>query len=99
MPKAAPKVKPAKAVDFGAGEIWFERVYNNCIKCLARLDGGEYAVNKDMAYCPECAALLHLGESKESRMFRDFQDNPEIEAPQAPDYSGVPVEEESPTEA
>ena len=30
-------------------------------------------VNKDMAYCADCAVLLHLGESKESRLFKDFQ--------------------------
>jgi hypothetical protein len=30
-------------------------------------------VNRDMAYCGECAVLLHLGESKESRMFKDLQ--------------------------
>ncbi len=78
--------------------MWFHRVYNNCIKCLVRLNGGEYVVNKDMAYCMDCATLLHLGESKESRMFRDFQDSSEMGAPQGPDYSGVPVEEESPTE-
>lgn len=78
--------------------MWFQRVYNNCIKCLARLNGGEYAVNKDMAYCMDCATLLHLGESKESRMFRDFQDNAEAEGQPGPDYTGVPVEEGSPTE-
>jgi hypothetical protein len=52
-------------------------VRNRCAKCLGLLEAGEYVVNKDMAYCGDCAALLHLGESKESRMFRDFQDDPE----------------------
>ena len=62
------------------------------------LERGEYVVNKDMAYCMDCATLLHLGESKESRMFSDFQDSPEVEGAPAPDYTGVAVEEESPTE-
>lgn len=64
-------------------------------------------VNKDMAYCDECAAILHLGESRESRMFRDFQDQDgatpdavkpvseadDAEAPPAPDYAGVALED------
>lgn len=79
--------------------MWFQGVCNNCIKCLGPLSGGEYVVNKDMAYCIECAALLHLGESKESRMFRDFQDGSEVEAPTSADFAEVAVEEGSPTEA
>lgn len=47
-----------------------------------------------MSYCDDCASLLHLGESKESKMFRGFQDNPEGEAPPGPDFTGVPREEE-----
>lgn len=64
-------------------------------------------VNKDMAYCDECAAILHLGESRESRMFRNFHDqdgaNPDAvaavsgadsaEAPSEPDYAGVALED------
>ena len=44
-----------------------------CIKCLVEDACAEYVVNKDMAYCRDCAVILHLGESKESRMFKDFQ--------------------------
>lgn len=73
MPKPPGKVKLRKAVDFGRGEICFERVRNRCVKCLGILAVGEFVVNKDMAYCSECAVLLHLGESKESRMFKDLQ--------------------------
>lgn len=94
MPNRYRKVKPGKAVDFGPGEIWFESVRNRCIKCLGPLSAGEYVVNKDMAYCEECAALLHLGESKESRMFRDFQEEPEAALTHvAGDLSGMSLEE------
>lgn len=48
-----------------------------------------------MSYCDDCAALLHLGESKESKMFRDFQDAPgEAGAPLGPGFAEVPLEEE-----
>lgn len=73
MPKAQGKVKPGKAVDFAGGEIWFQGVRNRCVKCLGALAAGEFVVNRDMAYCGECAVLLHLGESKESRMFQDLR--------------------------
>ena len=67
---------------------------NKCVKCLGPLSEGEFVVNKDMSYCDDCAALLHLGESKESKMFRDFQDTPDGEAPPGSDYNGAPLEEE-----
>jgi hypothetical protein len=46
-------------------------------------------VNKDMAYCADCSALLRLGESKESRLFRGFHDDPE--AASAPPVSELAV--------
>lgn len=47
-----------------------------CVKCLSPMSDPEWIVNKDMVYCRECAALLHLGESKESRMFNEMADAP-----------------------
>jgi hypothetical protein len=47
-----------------------------CAKCLAPMSHPDWVVNKDMAYCLDCAHLLHLGESKESRMFSDMKDQP-----------------------
>lgn len=85
-----------KSVDFSPGEIWFESVRNKCVKCLGPLAAGEFVVNKDMGYCEECAALLHLGESKESRMFSGFQDDPEAAAAPAQvpaDLAGLVLEE------
>lgn len=90
MPKAGCKVKPEEGIDFAAVEIWFDRVRNKCVKCLSALSTGEFVVNKDMAYCDECAAILHLGESKESRMFRDFQD------PDGAAADGAPADGETP---
>lgn len=43
-----------------------------CVKCLGPISDDEFVVNKYMAYCGECAKLLHLGESKESRTLSDF---------------------------
>jgi hypothetical protein len=43
-----------------------------CVKCLGEISDEEFVVNKYMAYCSECAALLHLGESKESKPLSDF---------------------------
>jgi hypothetical protein len=51
-----------------------ESLSKRCAKCLAPMSHPDWVVNKDMAYCAECAALLHLGESKESRMFNDMKD-------------------------
>ena len=42
-----------------------------CAKCMSPIAEPDWVVNKVMAYCAECATLLHLGESKESRMFND----------------------------
>jgi hypothetical protein len=42
-----------------------------CAKCMSPIPEPDWVVNKVMAYCSDCAALLHLGESKESRMFND----------------------------
>jgi hypothetical protein len=71
-------------------------VRNNCIKCLGPLNAGEFVVNKDMAYCDDCANLLHLGESKESKMFQGFQEGAEAgegEPPDGPGLAGVAQEE------
>lgn len=46
-----------------------------CAKCLAPMTDPDWIVNKDMAYCIDCAALLHLGESKESRLFSDMHES------------------------
>jgi hypothetical protein len=43
-----------------------------CVKCLGPISDEEFVVNKYMAYCGECAQLLHLGESKESKTLSDF---------------------------
>jgi|GEM_PF-3278639 len=51
-----------------------EHPAKRCAKCLTPMSSPDWVVNKDMAYCIECAALLHLGESKESRMFSDMRD-------------------------
>ena len=42
-----------------------------CAKCMSPIPEPDWVVNKVMAYCADCATLLHLGESKESRMFND----------------------------
>jgi hypothetical protein len=42
-----------------------------CAKCMIPISEPDWVVNKVMAYCADCATLLHLGESKESRMFND----------------------------
>lgn len=89
MPKAPGKVNPGKPVDFAHGEIWFQGVRNRCVKCLGPLSEDEFVVNKDMAYCGECTLLLHLGESKESRMFKDLQ-GIEGEAPHDADLAPFP---------
>jgi hypothetical protein len=96
MPKPGGKVKPHKPVDFLRREIWFLGVRNNCIKCLGTLTEGEFVVNKEMAYCDDCARLLHLGESKESKMFQGFQDSAdagEAGPSHGPDLAGVTMEE------
>ena len=49
----------------------------------------EFVVNKDMAYCGACAVLLHLGESKESRLFNKDLQGLEGEAPPASDLAPI----------
>ena len=44
----------------------------SCVKCLGPISSEDFVVNKYMAYCPDCAHLLHLGESKEGRPLSDF---------------------------
>lgn len=51
-----------------------EHPAKRCAKCLVPMSEPDWVVNKDMAYCIDCASLLHLGESKESRMFSDMHD-------------------------
>lgn len=51
-----------------------------------------------MAYCPDCSTLLHLGESKESRLFKDFQDGPEAEGGHAAQPAVVALDEDLPVE-
>jgi hypothetical protein len=66
--------------------------HKRCAKCLTVMAAPDWVVNKEMAYCAECAALLHLGESKESRMFSDMR---ELEAggPVPADIALIPTEE------
>ncbi|MDQ3001961.1 MAG: hypothetical protein M3Y08_11965 [Fibrobacterota bacterium] len=50
-----------------------DHLSKRCAKCLTPMHDPDWVVNKDMAYCNDCANLLHLGESKESRLFNDMQ--------------------------
>jgi hypothetical protein len=68
-----------------------EHPSKRCVKCLTAIPVPDWIVNKDMAYCAECAALLHLGESKESRMFNDMH---ERAAGISPDAVPSPVPED-----
>ena len=43
-----------------------------CIKCQVEEACPDWVINKNMAYCEECAGILHLGESKESQQFKAF---------------------------
>lgn len=45
---------------------------SKCIKCLNPIDADEFVVNKYMSYCPDCARMLHLGESKEGKPLSDY---------------------------
>ncbi len=51
-----------------------EAKQHRCAKCLEPMPAPDYVVNKSMAYCEDCSRILHLGESKESRMFSDLHD-------------------------
>jgi hypothetical protein len=55
-----------------------------CAKCLMPMPDPDWVVNKVMAYCADCAALLHLGESKESRAFNDSTGGPIGPGPDSP---------------
>ncbi len=68
-----------------------DHLSKRCVKCLTAMSSPDWIVNKDMAYCNECAALLHLGESKESRMFNDMQEKP---TGQNPEPIPMPVAED-----
>lgn len=57
-----------------------------CAKCMSPIPEPDWVVNKVMAYCSDCATLLHLGESKESRMFND----PKGAFPVSPRFPGDP---------
>jgi hypothetical protein len=61
-----------------------------CAKCLMPMSDPDWIVNKDMAYCMDCANLLHLGESKESRMFSDMHDPLPEGGPEPADGHGSP---------
>jgi hypothetical protein len=71
-----------------------------CAKCMSPIAEPDWVVNKVMAYCADCATLLHLGESKESRMFNDPKGAlpvsrlPSEEPPVPPDE--IPLEEDIP---
>lgn len=64
-----------------------------CAKCLTPMPNPDWVVNKEMAYCSDCADLLHLGESKESRLFNDPQGQPE--GSPRPEAVPVPDDEDS----
>ena len=38
-----------------------------CTRCNKNLVSPEFSVDKHLGYCEECAAILHLGQSKEAR--------------------------------
>lgn len=38
-----------------------------CIRCNRNLVSPEFWVDKHLGYCEDCAAMLHLGQSKEAR--------------------------------
>jgi hypothetical protein len=61
-----------------------------CVKCLGPISDEEFVVNKYMAYCAECAKLLHLGESKESRMLSDFHVTGRQPPEEMPVHAGAP---------
>ena len=65
-----------------------------CAKCSAPMTDPDWVVNKEMAYCSDCASLLHLGESRESRMFNNGEPVPGMVAPGTLSSLPMPVEEE-----
>ncbi len=67
-----------------------------CAKCLAPMTDPDWVVNKEMAYCSDCAALLHLGESKESRMFNSGEPVPGMVAPGTESSLPRPMDEDEP---
>jgi hypothetical protein len=69
-----------------------EQVSKRCVKCLTPMHDPDWVVNKDMAYCSDCANLLHLGESKESRLFNDVPGQQPGALP--PDAIPVPIPDE-----
>lgn len=73
-------------------KVAFRRI---CIKCQLQEASPEFVISKDMAYCCDCAKLLRLGESKESKMFKDLQDG----VPDPRRLSGIRPPEDSPDEA
>ena len=77
-------------MDNGSVEIPPKR----CAKCLAPMTDPDWVVNKEMAYCADCASLLHLGESRESRMFNNGEPVPGMVAPGTESSIPRPVEEE-----
>ena len=67
-----------------------------CTRCNKNLVSPEFWVDKHLGYCEECAAILHLGQSKEARKVEyqlgamggdslDEADDDELEGPDAAD--------------
>ena len=67
-----------------------------CTRCNKNLVSPEFWVDKHLGYCEECAAILHLGQSKEARKVEyqlgamggdslDEVDDDDIEGPDAAD--------------
>ena len=67
-----------------------------CTRCNKNLVSPEFWVDKHLGYCEECAAILHLGQSKEARKVEyqlgamggdslDEADDDEFEGPDAAD--------------
>ncbi|MDB5106253.1 MAG: hypothetical protein JWP91_3942 [Fibrobacteres bacterium] len=76
-----------------------DQLSKRCAKCLAPMPNPDWVVNKDMAYCADCASLLHLGESKESRMFNDMKDKSAVPgAGISPDEIPIPIPDEDDVE-
>ena len=50
-----------------------------CTRCNKNLVSPEFWVDKHLGYCEECAAILHLGQSKEARKVPDAADLKEAE--------------------
>ena len=65
---------PEELVERIAKELDEQRVFKRgvlgpprCTKCGINPAVEEFTIDRELAYCPDCAILLHLGETKEAR--------------------------------